>query len=79
VLDAHAGSGKIDRKRVLVLRTGSNYSRAPLGQTSLPHVFHEESLKASFLATFAVGSPVVRELTTHWDRYADTIPAAGSR
>jgi purine nucleoside permease len=52
VLDAHAASGKIDRRRVLVLRTGSNYSRAPLGQTSLPHVFHEEASRPSFDATF---------------------------
>lgn len=79
VLDAHAASGKIDRKRVLVLRTGSNYSRAPSGRTSLPHVFHEESLKASFFATFAVGGVVVRELTGHWDRYADALPTSPSQ
>jgi purine nucleoside permease len=78
VLDAHAASGKIDRRRVLVLRTGSNYSRAPLGQTSLPHVFHEESLKASFFATFAVGGVVARELTAHWDRYASELPTAAA-
>jgi purine nucleoside permease len=77
VLDVYATSGKIDRRRVLVLRTGSNYSRAPQGQTSLPHVFHEESLKASFDSAFRVGSVVVRELTGHWDRYADTLPTAG--
>lgn len=77
VLDVYAPSGKIDRQRVLVLRTGSNYSRAPLGQTSLPHVFHEESLKASFDSAFRVGGVVVRELTTHWDRYASQIPTAG--
>jgi purine nucleoside permease len=76
VLDAHAASGKIDRKRVLVLRTGSNYSRAPAGETSLPHVFHEESLKASFFAAFAVGGVVVRELVGHWDRYASATPSA---
>jgi purine nucleoside permease len=78
VLDVYAASGKIDRRRVLVLRTGSNYSRAPLGQTSLPHVFHEDSLKASFFATFAVGGVVARELTAHWDRYAVEIPTAAA-
>ena len=77
VLDVYATSGKIDRRRVLVLRTGSNYSRAPRGQTSLPHVFHEESLKASFDSAYRVGGVVVRELTGHWDRYADTLPVAG--
>jgi purine nucleoside permease len=63
---------------VLVLRTASNYSRAPIGQTSLPHVFHGEGLKASFDSTFRVGGVVVRELTAHWDRYASEIPNAPS-
>ncbi|WP_165190897.1 purine nucleoside permease [Caulobacter soli] len=79
VLDAHAASGKIDRKRVLVLRTGSNYSRAPDGQTSLPHVFSEDAVKAGFDATFRVGGVVARELVTHWDRYAAATPTGGSR
>lgn len=74
VLDAHAASGRIDRRRVLVLRTASNYSRAPQGQTSLPHLFHGEGLKAGFDATFKVGGVVVRELVAHWDRYASEIP-----
>uniref|UniRef100_B0SYE1 Purine nucleoside permease n=1 Tax=Caulobacter sp. (strain K31) TaxID=366602 RepID=B0SYE1_CAUSK len=78
VLDAHAASGRIDRRRVLVLRTASNYSRAPQGQTSLPHVFHGEGLKAGFDATFRVGGVVARELTAHWDRYASDIPTAAS-
>jgi purine nucleoside permease len=76
VLDVYAASGKIDRKRVLVLRTGSNYSRAPQGRTSLPHVFHEDSLKASFDSAFRVGGVVVRELIAHWDRYASEMPTA---
>jgi purine nucleoside permease len=76
VLDAHAASGRIDRRRVLVLRTGSNYSRGPLGQASLPHVFHGEGLKAGFDATFLVGGVVARDLVAHWDRYATTLPIA---
>jgi purine nucleoside permease len=76
VLDAHAASGKIDRRRVLVLRTASNYSRGPLGQISLPHVFNQDGVKAGFDATFRVGGVVVRELTAHWDRYANTLPSA---
>jgi purine nucleoside permease len=77
VLDVYAASGKIDRKRVLVLRTASNYSRGPQGEQSLPHVFHGEGLKASFDSAFRVGGVVVRELTAHWDRYASEIPSAG--
>lgn len=74
VLDAYAASGKIDRRRILVLRTASNYSRGPQGQISLPHVFHGEGLKAGFDATFKVGGVVVHELVAHWDRYASEIP-----
>jgi purine nucleoside permease len=76
VLDAHAGSGRIDRRRVLVLRTASNYSRPPLDQPTFPRTFHHEGAKAAFEATFTVGGVVVRELVAHWDRYASTPPTA---
>ena len=79
VLDVYATSGKIDRKRVLVLRTASNYSRPPIGQPSFPRVFHHEGGKAAFGATFAVGGVVVRELVAHWDRYATTVPGNPSK
>jgi purine nucleoside permease len=75
VLDAHAASGRIDRRRVLVLRTASNYSRPPTGQPAFPRVFHHEGGAAAFAATFRVGGVVVRELTSHWDRYADALPS----
>ena len=78
VLDAHADSGKIDRRRVLVLRTASNYSREPLNQPTFPRVFHHEGGKAAFDATFRVGGVVVRELISHWDRYATTLPTAAA-
>jgi len=78
VLDAHADSGKISRQRVLVLRTASNYSREPLDQPTFPRVFHHEGGKAAFEATFRVGGVVVRDLVTHWDRYATTLPTAAS-
>lgn len=76
VLDAHADGGKIDRQRVLVLRTASNYSREPLNQPTFPRVFHHEGAAAAFSATFAVGGVVVRELVARWDRYATTLPTA---
>ena len=79
VLDAHADSGRIDRKRVLVLRTASNYSRQPLGEPAFPRVLHHEGGKAAFDATFRVGGVVVRELVAHWAQYADTPPTGRSR
>mgnify|MGYP003855944553 CR=1 FL=1 len=78
VLDAHAHGGKIDRQRVLVLRTASNYSRGPGDQPSLPHVFNEDGMKAGFDATFRVGGVVARELVAHWDRYAAALPTAAT-
>jgi len=78
VLDAHAAGGRIDRRRVLVLRTASNYSRPPLDQPTFPRVFHDEGAAAAFAATFRVGGVVARALTAHWDRYATTVPNAAS-
>jgi purine nucleoside permease len=76
VLDAHATSGRIDRRRVLVLRTASNYSRPPRDNPTFPRVYHDEGAKAAFEATFAVGGVVARELVSRWDRYATTLPTA---
>ena len=79
VLDAHAASGRIDRRRVLVLRTASNYSRQPQGEPAFPRILHHEGGKAAFEATFRVGGVVVRELTAHWERYADALPTGRSQ
>jgi len=76
VLDAHAAGGRIDRRRVLVLRTASNYSRPPLDQPTFPRVFHDEGAAAAFDATFRVGGVVARDLVAHWDRHATTLPTA---
>ncbi len=78
VLDAHADTGRIDRKRVLVLRTASNYSRPPLDQPTFPRVFDHAGARAAFEATFKVGGVVARELVAHWDRYAAATPAVAA-
>jgi purine nucleoside permease len=78
VLDAYAASGRIDRRRVLVLRTASNYSRPPLDQPTFPRVYHDEGAKAAFEAAFTVGGVVARGLIAHWDRYAGALPTAAT-
>jgi purine nucleoside permease len=73
---------RADARRALVLRTASDYSVQPQGQTPAQFLAGEngsglsgfmESLNAAYL----VASPVVNELATHWDRYADQPPSAG--
>jgi purine nucleoside permease len=71
-------TGKVDRNRVLVLRTGSNYTMQPPGQSAAEHLLQENSgyagLAASVEAAYLVGAPVVDEIVTHWDQYRDKIP-----
>ncbi|MCK5909908.1 MAG: purine nucleoside permease [Caulobacter sp.] len=78
VLDLYAKAGKVDFSRVLVLRTASNYSRAPTGAPEFPRAFHGEGAQAAFDSAYRVGSVVVRELTSHWDRYETNTPSAAS-
>jgi purine nucleoside permease len=72
---------KVDFDRVLDLRTASDYSTEPAGMTAVTLLASEasgslagylESLESAYL----VGSPVVTELATHWDKYADRIPSS---
>jgi purine nucleoside permease len=68
-----AGSGRVDDRRVLVLRTASNYSREGDGQMQAIQ-FADGGLTASVEAAYRVGSPVVRALVAGWDRYATELP-----
>lgn len=76
-----ASAGKVDAKRIMVLRTVSNYDRQPRGMEA------EESLArqrigayAAYLpsleAAYRVGHTVVNELLAHWPKYAVTVPGA---
>ena len=77
-----AQAGRVDVHRVLVLRTGSDYS-APGDQSDAASLLasdassHGESAYDEALeAAYRVGSPVVKELAAHWDRYAARAPAS---
>jgi purine nucleoside permease len=66
---------RVDPRRLLILRVGSNYSMPRPGHTAV------ESLTAPYIGgrlafenTWRVGEPVVRELLAHWPTYADSIP-----
>ncbi len=73
-----APTGKVDKDRVLVLRTGSNYTMQPPGQTAAQHLLQENAgyagLTASVESAYRVGSAVVDEIAGHWDQYRDHTP-----
>ncbi len=76
-------AGVVDDRRVLVLRTASNYSAPGAGQTAAGLIAAESSdnsathLSAflpSLEAAYRVGSPVVNALSSRWELYADHPP-----
>lgn len=68
-------SGRVDPKRVLVLRTASNFTHARPGADPV-FDFAPGGLEAGVEAAYRVGSPVVRALVEGWATYATTLPGA---
>lgn len=70
-----AKKGLVDRNRVMVLRTASNFSEPPPGMASYISIEDEsDGQTMAFDANQRVGAPVVHELLAHWDRYENSIP-----
>ena len=74
-----ANAGKVDLKRVLVLRTISNYDQQPQGLTAAESLVQQKVGKygaylPSLESAYAVGHIVVDELVTHWHQYRDKLP-----
>lgn len=66
---------RVDRDRVLVLRTGSNYSmpapgHEPVESLTAPYIGSHVALEAAYLC----GSTVLHEILAHWDTTRDHIP-----
>lgn len=76
-----AGTGKVDAQRVMDLRTASDFTEPPAGE-SAPELLKSEATgnyaayKESIENAYRLGSVVVHELSEHWDRYADQTPQA---
>lgn len=72
-------TGKVDKNRVMVLRTASNYTMPPPGVTAVDDLLQDHEgyagLDASVEAAYRVGSKVVDTLVDHWDIYRDHTPA----
>lgn len=70
-----AGKGMVDRNRILVLRTASNFCEPPPGEAAHVSIENEGDGQAmAFDANQRVGAPVVHELLAHWERYENAIP-----
>ncbi|WP_240606420.1 purine-nucleoside phosphorylase [Phenylobacterium kunshanense] len=76
-LNLYAKEGRVDPRRVLVLRTASNYSWPGAGKP-MRIEFADGGSAAAFEAAYRVGSPVVKALVAGWDRYAETLPQASA-
>lgn len=75
--------GRADPARLLVLRTGSNYSVPPPGLGAAESLTAEahglSALQPSLDAAFLVGGKVVDEIAGRWPRYRDRTPGAPGR
>jgi purine nucleoside permease len=79
-LDVLGRLHRADPARLLVLRTGSNFSVQPAGTDAASSLVGESrglsALPDALHAAFAVGNRVVDEIAAHWPGYRDTIPSA---
>jgi purine nucleoside permease len=74
-------AGKADVKRLLVLRTASNFDMQYPGITAAQSLSGEmkgdySAFIPSLDAAYKVGSTVVNELVSGWDKYRDAVPGA---
>jgi purine nucleoside permease len=75
VLTIDGAEGRVDPRRVLVLRTASNYSREGDGEPPMV-AFAPGGSRAAFEAAYRVAAPVVKALVAGWPRYATALPQA---
>ena len=74
-----ARAGRVDVRRVLVLRTASNFDQQEDGTTAAESLFGEKlgsysAYVPALESAYRVGSTVVHELVAHWPRYEKEIP-----
>src|SRR6202790_4590545 len=74
-------AGRVDLKRVLVLRTVSNYDRQAPGSTAAASLkdmaaYNYSAYMPALEAAETVGDKVVRDLIEHWPERESTIPHA---
>lgn len=71
-------AGRARKDRLLLLRSGSNYTMPPPGVSAADNLAHENEgysgMRASVESFYIVGSRVIDELLAHWVTYRDTTP-----
>ncbi|TGD73003.1 purine nucleoside permease [Mangrovimicrobium sediminis] len=72
-------AGKVDKDRVLVLRTASNFTLPPPGVTAADYLRQEQhdsyaGLDAALENAYLVGSKVVQVILDNWDTYREQTP-----
>lgn len=71
-------TGKVNKDRMMVLRTASNYTMPPPGMTAAEHLLKENEgyagLDASVEAAYRIGSVVVDTIVKNWVTYRDRTP-----
>ncbi|GBQ35032.1 purine nucleoside permease [Gluconacetobacter azotocaptans] len=73
-----AALGFVDAGRIMVLRSGSNFSMPPPGVPVTQSMGDEGPGQAvAFDNNERAGAPVLAEILSHWDRYRDHVPSAG--
>ena len=75
--------GRVDKDRLMVLRTASNFTMPPPGVTAAENLLSENEgytgVDLAVETAYIVGSVVIDELLGNWDVYEVEIPAAATR
>jgi purine nucleoside permease len=74
-----ARAGRVDRQRILVLRTVSNFDQQPRGMTAADSLARQRigtysAYLPSLEAAYKVGHAVVNELLTNWSSHMNKVP-----
>lgn len=72
--------GRVDKERLMVLRTASNFTMPPPGVTAAENLLKENEgytgLNLAVETAYIVGSVVIDELLSNWIAYEDQLPAS---
>jgi purine nucleoside permease len=76
-----ANAGRVDKERVMILRTASNFTMQPHSLSAADNLRLERTqgyaaMNASIEAAYKVGSQVVSYLIEHWEVVKNKPPSA---
>ena len=74
-----ARAGRVDLRRVLVMRTASNFDQQPAAEPLADEAFSSKiasysALQPALENAFRVGDVIVREISANWAKYRDSTP-----